>query len=1501
MTGRRQPPVNALRQRPVELQTPTETTTPFDSIAGARALRMISQLEQEVNDVCMRHGEAARYPLQLKHAKSPMQAASSSVPPGKNPVPLESVLCTKELQRRPTRPPDYATENCALATLAQGLADSPSSILQTLADIILETLQADSAGISLLAADGEHLYWPAIAGLWQPYIGVGTARDFGPCGDVLDCNGPMLFKRPDRRYPYFVPMTPLCEECLVIPFHVKGETVGTIWAIAHDEIRKFDAEDLRQLESLGRFASAAFQATLCLDIALEEQRAAHTPMEDPQQSSQTMQRVDRELLESEAFNRSIVESSPDCIKVLDLAGNLLSVQNGQELLGIEDIRPFLNKSWLEFWNDDADRKAAQEAIAAAAAGGDGNFVGFFCTLRGEPKWWDVKISPILDAYGQPARLLAVSRDVTTRRQAELNFEFLAAISHDLLRFTGIDEMMQTVGAKTGSHLDLSLCAFVEIDEAAEQVVINYDWHREDVPSLVGVHHLADFVEGEFLRLARAEEVIVVRDTATDARTTPEKFAALKIASFICVPLIRDGQWRFALCLYRSEACAWREDEIELARELTVRIWTRLERLRAEQALRESQRFLRSSLDALSGHMAVLDEAGKILQVNEAWRRFADESQFTHPDDGIGSNYLQVCEETLPQESEAPAYASGIEDVIAGRLSHFEIEYPCHSPTEQRWFVMRVTRFQSPGPVRIVIVHDNISARKRAEDELRQSEARFRLMADSAPVLIWLSETDKLCVWFNKTWLDYTGRSMEQEIGNGWVENVHPADLDRCLQTYAEAFDARASLSMEYRLKRHDGEYRWFLDIGVPRYAAEREFSGYIGSCTDITEVKQAEAAVRESEERYRSLFNSMDEGYCTIEMIFDEQGKPVDYRYLEINPSFEKLTGMHGALGKRISEFVPDLEEYWYEVYGKVALTGEPIRVANEVKGMNRWFDIYAFRIGGNDSREVSILFRNITESKQAERQAEMLSTLSRELASATEEAEIVEIAVEAVGRHLNGHRCYFVECLADENRLVVSRNWVRDEAPSIEGELSLFDFGGIEWWREFASGDFIMEDVATNPLTQAKSASYHAVGVPSYAVQPFRRDADWTVCLVVTEKSPRKWTAYDLRVLADVVARVWPLVERARADRELRESEDALHLALDAAELGSWNIDSTTNLLSSDARFRALFGVTAEELSYEQAFILIHPDDREGVRDAVAAATRPDAPVPYEAEYRVVHPDGSLHWVFAKGRANFGNEPAGRRLLSFDGTVADITGRKRAEEALRESAQALADLDRRKDEFLAMLSHELRNPLAPISNAVKLLQLQKNEDPIQQQARTIIERQVGNLKHLIDDLLEVSRISTGRVQLRQDRIVLSGIVERALETAHPLIVQRRHELTLSVPQQPIWLQADAARLEQVVVNLLTNAAKYTDEGGHLWLTVEQEGDTAVLRVQIRASASPPNSCLASSSCSRKRNVHWTARKAGWASACAWCNGWWICTAGPWRLTASWVKAASSSCVCRSC
>ncbi len=194
----------------------------------------------------------------------------SSIPVGA--VPLESILCTEELHRRPSRPPGYEEENRALVKLVSALADSPSTILQTLAETILHITQCDSAGLSLLTADGQtpdacgkRFYWPAITGMWSTHVGGGTPRNFGPCGDVLDQNRTLLFKHFEQRYPYLLPVIPAAEECLLVPFYVAGKAVGTIWAIMHSDRRKFDAEDDRVMGSLGKFASSAYQALASID------------------------------------------------------------------------------------------------------------------------------------------------------------------------------------------------------------------------------------------------------------------------------------------------------------------------------------------------------------------------------------------------------------------------------------------------------------------------------------------------------------------------------------------------------------------------------------------------------------------------------------------------------------------------------------------------------------------------------------------------------------------------------------------------------------------------------------------------------------------------------------------------------------------------------------------------------------------------------------------------------------------------------------------------------------------------------------------------------------------------------------------------------------------------------------------------------------------------------------------------------------------------------------
>ncbi len=178
--------------------------------------------------------------------------------------------------------------------------------------------------------------------------------------------------------------------------------------------------------------------------------------------------------------------------------------------------------------------------------------------------------------------------------------------------------------------------------------------------------------------------------------------------------------------------------------------------------------------------------------------------------------------------------------------------------------LRSSRFQGQPCIHAVV--EDVTERKQTEEKLRESENRFRTLADHAPVLIWMSGPDKLCNYFNKGWLDFTGRTMEQELGNGWAEGVHPDDFDRCLKTYISAFDARREFEMEYRLRRHDGQYRWIVDIGVPRFLPSDEFSGYIGSCIDVTMRKQVEEALYESESDLKTAQTIAKLGSWKIEL-----------------------------------------------------------------------------------------------------------------------------------------------------------------------------------------------------------------------------------------------------------------------------------------------------------------------------------------------------------------------------------------------------------------------------------------------------------------------------------------------------------------------------------------------------------------------------------------------------------------------------------------------------------
>ena len=277
----------------------------------------------------------------------------------------------------------------------------------------------------------------------------------------------------------------------------------------------------------------------------------------------------------------------------------------------------------------------------------------------------------------------------------------------------------------------------------------------------------------------------------------------------------------------------------------------------------------------------------------------------------------------------------------------------------------------------VIVEDQ----QQSERASRESENRFRLVADTAPALIWMSGTDKLCTYFNKPWLDFTGRSMESELGNGWADGVHPDDLRRCMDTYMQAFDRHEEFRAEYRLRRHDGEYRWVLDIGMPRFDQDRCFVGYIGCGVDVTGRKHAEEALEKSEEKFSKAFRQSP--------VILTLTSTKDHRYIDVNETFERVTGWRRdeVIGR-----TPFDIGFWAQPSERVELTNRLLSEGRlrEVETSFRMKD-GSIRIGSATAELIELngepcmlgAGADITERKRAE---ESLLSMSRKLIEAQEQ-----------------------------------------------------------------------------------------------------------------------------------------------------------------------------------------------------------------------------------------------------------------------------------------------------------------------------------------------------------------------------------------------------------------------------------------------------------------------------------------------------------------------------------
>lgn len=297
-------------------------------------------------------------------------------------------------------------------------------------------------------------------------------------------------------------------------------------------------------------------------------------------------------------------------------------------------------------------------------------------------------------------------------------------------------------------------------------------------------------------------------------------------------------------------------------------------------------------------------------------------------------------------------------------------------------------------------------------------------------------------------------------------------------------------------------------------------------------------------------------------------------------------------------------------------------------------------------------------------------------------------------------------------------------------------------------------------------------------------------------------------------------ITERRQAEEALRASEQRFRTLTAYAPVGIFLTDRNGDCLFVNECWCEMAGLSPEEARGQGWASALHPEDRERVSQEWYAAAKEGRP--FLSEYRFRTPQGKVTWL--QGRAVRLLNRAGE-VSEYIGTLTDITERREAVEALKEA-------DRRKDEFLALLAHELRNPLAPLRNGLQVLRLAAGDANLIARSRDMMDRQLSHMVRLIDDLFDISRISRNKMELRRSRVLLADVISNAVETARPAIEAAGHELTVSLPPEPVPLNADLTRLAQVFGNLLNNSVKYTERGGQIWLTATRDGGQVVVTVR---------------------------------------------------------------------
>jgi PAS domain S-box-containing protein len=532
-----------------------------------------------------------------------------------------------------------------------------------------------------------------------------------------------------------------------------------------------------------------------------------------------------------------------------------------------------------------------------------------------------------------------------------------------------------------------------------------------------------------------------------------------------------------------------------------------------------------------------------------------------------------------------------------------------------------------------------------------------------------------------------------------------------------------------------------------------------------------------------------------------------NWEFSYVNRQTESTLGRQASelLGKSLWDVYPGTVGSDFEMmYRKAAQERIAVTFSSYYPDHDRWYEVNVYPAHGG----LSVYFRNVTDREQQAMRRSASIMLTDTLGSLTTPDEITFKASQILGETLAASRVGYGTINPVAETLTVTRDWNAPGAETLAGVLNLRDFGSFI--DDLKAGKLVwINDVEKDYRTKGAASALKQRSAGSFVNVPIVEQGRLVAVVYVNSAQARNWSNEELAFIKDVAERARTASERLRNEVALKESEAKFRTIANAMPQMVWSALPDGHHDYYNQRWYDFTGLDQSTTAGDDWKDIFHPDDRARAWELWQKCLITGEQ--YEIQYRLRHSSGDYRWTL--GRSLPVRDDSGK-IIRWMGTCTDIHDQKLAEERLKEA-------DVRKDEFLAMLAHELRNPLAPIGAAAQLLQMGALDEARVRQTSQIIGRQVHHMTSLVDDLLDVSRVTRGLVKLDRAQIDIGHVVADAIEQVTPLIRARHQHLGLQLtPEAPLVI-GDKKRLVQVIVNLLNNAAKYTREGGQLLLKTE--------------------------------------------------------------------------------